>query len=97
MSAQGMYSQHFIFFITYKLAQSRVLDHNRLDMRVWDKHSSLFDSFVSYKENEVMWMRPQGTYSQHFIFFVTYELAQETKVLDYIWLDTNTLAYLTHS
>jgi hypothetical protein len=22
-------------------------------MRVWDKHSSLFDSFVSYKENYV--------------------------------------------
>ncbi len=52
--AQWPNSQHFIFFITYKLAQSRVLDYIRLDMLVWDKYSSLFDTFVSYKENEVM-------------------------------------------
>jgi hypothetical protein len=33
--------------------KARVLDYNRLDMLVRDKHSSLLDSFISYKEIEL--------------------------------------------
>jgi hypothetical protein len=40
-------------------------------------------------------------YSQHFIFFVTYESAQQTRVLHYIRLKRlareNTIAYSAHS
>ncbi len=39
------------------------------------KHFNLLVQFVSYKENEVLWIRTQGLYSQHTIFFVTYESA----------------------
>jgi hypothetical protein len=35
------------------------------------KHSGLLGRFVSYKENEGC--ETQGPYSQHFIYFVTYE------------------------
>jgi hypothetical protein len=37
-----------------------------------DKHSSLLGLFVSYEENEALWIRPLGAYSQNFILFVTY-------------------------
>ncbi len=48
------------------------------------KHSSLLGQFVSYEENEVLWIRPQGPYSQRFIFFITYELANK---LEYLLLE----------
>ncbi len=36
-----------------------------------------YSSFiVSYEDNEVLWIQYKGLYSQHFIFFVAYELAQ---------------------
>ena len=41
-----------------------------------DKHSNLLGQFLGYKENEVLWIRTQVPYSQHSIFFVTYESAQ---------------------
>jgi hypothetical protein len=47
-----------------------------LDMLVRDKWSSLLGPFVSYKENEVLWIQHKQPYSQHFIFYVTYKLAQ---------------------
>jgi hypothetical protein len=37
---------------------------------------NLLGLFVSYDENEVLWIRSLGFYSQHFIFFITYEWAQ---------------------
>ncbi len=40
------------------------------------KHSSLLGEFISNEENEVLCMWYQGLYSQHFYFFVTYELDQ---------------------
>ncbi len=41
----------------------------------------------SYKENQALSMQPQGLYSQHFIFFVTYEFAQEARALHYTRLE----------
>ncbi len=38
--------------------KARVLDHIGLDRLVRDKQSSLLDSFVSYKEIEVLWICP---------------------------------------
>ncbi len=53
--AQGAYSQHFIFFVTYHWAQkARVLHYTRLERLARGKHSSLLDPFVSYEENEVL-------------------------------------------
>jgi hypothetical protein len=51
------------------------------------KHSSLFDPFISYTKNEVLWIHTQSPYSQHFSFFVTYELAQYAGMLHYIRLE----------
>ncbi len=31
------------------------------------EHSSFLGSFIRYKENEVLWIRPQVLYPQHFI------------------------------
>ncbi len=39
-----------------------------------NKYSSLLGQFVTYKENKLLWIQPQGQYSQHFIFIVTYKL-----------------------
>ncbi len=51
----GLYSQHFIFFVTYELAQLvRVLSYSKLEMLVREEHYTLFDSFVSYVKNEVL-------------------------------------------
>jgi hypothetical protein len=38
-------------------------------------YSSLLSPDISYKE-KVLWIWSQKLYSQHFIFFVTYKLAQ---------------------
>ncbi len=52
---QGTYSQHFIFFVTYKWVQfDKVLDYNRMKRLARDKHSSLLGPFVSYKEVKVL-------------------------------------------
>ncbi len=73
-----------IFLVTYKKAQQdRVLHYSRLEIRGKDKHPSLLDPFGSYAKNEVSWNALLGPYSQHFILFVTYELAQQDRVLHY--------------
>jgi hypothetical protein len=38
--------------------------------------SSLLGQFISYEEKEVLWMLSQDPYSQHFIYFITYEWPQ---------------------
>ncbi len=51
--ALGPYSQHFIFFPTFKWAQkARVLHNTKLQFLSRDKHSSLLGPFVSDEENE---------------------------------------------
>jgi len=73
----GAYSQHIIFFINNHCTQkARVLHNTRLERLARDKHFSLFYPFVSYEENEALWIRPLVPYSQHSIFFVTYKSAQ---------------------
>ncbi len=37
------------------------------------QHASLLGPFMSYKGNEVLWIRPLEPYLQHFIFFITYK------------------------
>jgi hypothetical protein len=82
------YLQHFIFFVAYEWAQqARVLVHTRLERLACDKNSSLLGKFMSYKENEVLWMWILETYSQHFIFFVAYKWAQQARVYNYTRLE----------
>jgi hypothetical protein len=45
------------------------------------------DPFVSYAENEGLWIWPHGLYSQHFIFFLIYKRVQRAKVLYYSKLE----------
>ncbi len=48
-----LYSQHFIFIVTYECAQMiRTLHNTRLDRLERDKHSNLFGPFESYKDNK---------------------------------------------
>ncbi len=61
--SQGMYSQHFILFVTYELTQrARVLNYSRLEKLVREKHSSLLEQFVSYEKNEGLWIDTQVFY-----------------------------------
>jgi hypothetical protein len=84
----GPYTQHFIFFVTYELAQyDWVSYYISTDEIVMDKNSSFLDSFVSYEEIDVLWIQSLGSYSQHFIFFITYKLAQLSRVSYHIKLD----------
>jgi hypothetical protein len=49
----------------------------------------------THKDNDT-WLKYQGPYSQHFIFFVTYESAQKARVLHKTWLErlaNNKLCY----
>ncbi len=71
------YSQGLIFFVTYEsVKQARLFVHGCLSNPNVINHYNLFGPFVSYEENEVLWIRYQELYLQHFIFFVTYELAE---------------------
>ncbi len=55
------YSQHFIFFVTYDLAQEATVLHNsKLEILVRDKRSCLLEPFIIYAKNEVLWIRTQG-------------------------------------
>jgi hypothetical protein len=38
-----------------------------------DKQSSFLQTFVSYEENEVLWIMLKERHSQHCMFFLTYE------------------------
>jgi hypothetical protein len=50
--AQGLYSQHFIFFGTYRWVQkAAVLHYTRLERLAGDKHISKLSPFLSYEEN----------------------------------------------
>ncbi len=71
--ALGLYSQHFIFFVTYEWTKkARMLHYAGLESLARDKYSSLLGPFVSYEENDVLWKFLLGLYSQNFFFFVTY-------------------------
>jgi hypothetical protein len=48
-----------------------------------DIHSSLLGPFISYKENEVLWIWRR----EQFIFFVTYRCAQQARMLNNAWLE----------
>jgi len=58
-----------------------VLHKTTLEKLDSNKHSNLFGLFISYIENEVLWIQSQRPYSQNFNFFVTYESAQQARVL----------------
>jgi hypothetical protein len=72
IEAQVPCSQHSIFFVTYKSAQKAKLFHNtKLERLTIDKHSNLFGQFLSYEENEVLWIRTLETrLLKHFITFL---------------------------
>jgi hypothetical protein len=52
---QGLYSQHFIFTVTYEWAkETRMIHYIWLEGVAKDKDSSLLGPLVSYEENEVL-------------------------------------------
>ncbi len=52
-----------IFFVTYeKFQKTRVLDNTRQEKLASDEHSNLFDPIITYKENKVLWIKPQVPY-----------------------------------
>ncbi len=54
---QGPYLQNFTFFIAYERAQlPRGLCYNKPEMIARDKLSRLLGPFISYKENELLWI-----------------------------------------
>jgi hypothetical protein len=55
-----------------------------------DKWSSLLGTFASYEENKVL-LHMLGPYSQHLIFFITYESAQLARLSNNTMPVTNTL------
>jgi hypothetical protein len=60
--------KHFIFLVTDKWVwQAGVLHFTRIERLAKDNHDSLMGPFVSYKENELLWIWPLGSHSQHFI------------------------------
>ncbi len=72
----------------YELVQkARVLHNVKLERLTRDNHSSLLGSFLSYEENEVLWIQTLGTYSKHLIFFVIYKSIQKARVLNTIKLE----------
>ncbi len=55
---QVPHSQHSIFFVTYESAQKARLFHNtKLKRLTSNKHPNLLGQFLSYEENEVLWIR----------------------------------------
>jgi hypothetical protein len=74
---QVPYSQCFLFSVTCEWAQyPRVLHYTGLKRLAFDKHFSILCPFKSYKENIVLSIWLQESYSKHFIFFEAYELAK---------------------
>ncbi len=53
-----------------------MLHYIRQERFAADNQPSLLDQFVSYEENEMLWIVTQELYSQHFIFSITNEWAQ---------------------
>ena len=63
-------SQHFI--MSYEFSKYAGVVHDTTLERLSSyKHSSLLGPFLTYEKNEVLWIWPQGPYSQHSIFFIT--------------------------
>ncbi len=98
--SQELYSQCFLI-ITYQWAHQAggfVLGKS-FQPSVWD-HSSLLGQFICYKQNEVLWIWSQVSYSQCFLF-ITYQLAQQAGGLDLESLSKlvyeTTLAYWANS
>ncbi len=54
-----------------------MLYYTKLERFVRDKYVSLF---ISYKENEVLRIQSQVMFSQHLIFFISYEWAQSERL-----------------
>jgi len=54
------YRQYFWRKLTTLSENFSVLHYTRLRRLAGDKHSSLLDPFVSYEENEVLWIWPQS-------------------------------------
>jgi hypothetical protein len=53
----SVHSQHFIFFVAYEWAQiARVFHYARIQKLAGDKHSCLSGLFISYEENEGLWI-----------------------------------------
>ncbi len=58
----GLYSQHFMFFINYKMLECQITQDWKNN---WGKHPSLLDLLATYWENEVLWMQSPGLNSQN--------------------------------
>jgi hypothetical protein len=54
LSFYGLYSQHFIFYVSYKWAQEASVPLNQAEKLSRDKHISFLGPSLSYKENEVL-------------------------------------------
>ncbi len=60
-----------------------MLQYIVLETLTSNKCSCLMWAFISYKENEVLWTRTLVPYSQYFIYIITNEWAQWTRLLHY--------------
>ncbi len=64
---------HIFIHFLHTLALFFIYENIGLEKLASDKHSGLLGPFLHIEENEVLF---SGQYSQHFIFFVTYEQPQ---------------------
>jgi hypothetical protein len=64
-----------------------VLHYTQLDRLASNKHSSSLDPFESYNENKVLLIQSLGSYSQHFISFITYALDPLARMIKYTRLE----------
>ncbi len=59
------------FLRNLQIGPSRVvLNYTRLERLAKNKHSNIYDLFVSYEENEVLWIKP------HIVHFLSLTIAQ---------------------
>jgi hypothetical protein len=73
-----------------------VLHYTCLKKLALDK--SVLGPFLSYEENEVFWMQTLWPYSQHLIFFITYEWAKYVCYITLAWKNLPwTWVYWVHS
>ncbi len=72
--AQGPYSQHFTFFVSYKWAlKARVLHYTRLERIASNKHPGLIGTIRKLKRKwSVVNMAPGYVFTTLHFFFVTY-------------------------
>ncbi len=67
-----------------------MFDYTRLEVLARDKHSSLRSPIVSNEEIKVFWQQLMCLFSQHNIFYVTYEWVHYGRVLQYTKLEVVT-------